>query len=156
MKLKFKSSPKLMVILVGIFLIGTMIFNIFAAPLLQSSFSKQNLEIPKSNIIDYKMNPQVADALLQNGATIITFEYKLGCKNCIQQKYDLEYLANEYKNQIFLEEVVNESLDVSKIHVISAYSEEKLTDANSTGIFAALCNVMISPPPECAVRTITY
>ena len=147
MKLKFKSSW------IGIALIAIMLFSTFASAVIQSFNSgNKNIQVPTSNIVDYKLDPQLADALLQNGATIVTFEYNLGCKNCIQQKYDLEYLANQYENQIFLEELVNTSLDVSKTHIVSIYSEENLVDANSTGIFGALCNAMVSPPPECAVR----
>ena len=165
--MKVKLNSKILIILLGVFLIGTMLFSVFAGPLLQSSNTQSNLDLPKTNIIDYQLDTKVKNAFMQYGVTIITFDYNLGCENCIAQKSTLEFFANEYKpnlnkpeitiegiyGKIFLEELVDESLDKSKITITSIYGKDELTDANETGIVSSLCNLMVSPPVACALKT---
>ncbi|MBI2545176.1 MAG: hypothetical protein HYW22_01080 [Candidatus Aenigmarchaeota archaeon] len=147
MKLKFKTSW------IGIALIAIMLFSSLAGVVIQSFyFNRNDLELPKSNVIDYKMDPQVENYLLQNGVTVISFEYNMKCINCIQQKNSLEYYTNQYKTQIILQELANESLPVSKITATSLYGQYNVTNANDTGIFAILCNTMVSPPLECVAK----
>ena len=146
--MKFKIKPAW----IGLFLIGVMLFSTFAYAVIQSLYPRQKSELPKSNIIDYQLEPNLKDALVQYGATIITFEYNQGCDNCINQKSALEFFANEYKQQIFLEEMVNENLDKSTIAVSSIYGDDKLIDANETQIVDSLCKLMVSPPPTCVLQ----
>lgn len=146
MKFKFKSSW------IGLFLIAIMLFSTFAYAVIQSFYPRQNTQLPESNIVNYQLDASLKDALIQYGRTIITFEYNLGCNNCVNQKSTLEFFANEYKEQIWLEEVSDESLDVSKITISSIYGEEKLVDANETGIASSMCNLMVSPPVACALQ----
>lgn len=138
---------------IGLFLIAVMLFSTFAYAIIQSFYPKQNTKLPESNIIDYSLEPDLRNALIQYGATLITFEHNMGCNNCVNQKAALEFLANEYKEQIWLEEIQNEQLDESTITISSAYGEEKLVDANETNIFSALCKLMVQPPVACALTT---
>ena len=146
MKLKFKPAW------IGLFLIAVMLLSTFAYAVIQSLYPKQNVKLPESNIIDYRLDPNLGNALIQHGATIITFEYNLGCNNCVNQKSALEFFANEYKQQIFLEEIVDENLDKSTIAVSSFYGEDKLIDANETEIVNSLCKLMVAPPVTCALQ----
>ena len=136
---------------IGLFLIATMLFSTFAYAVIQSFYPNQNAQLPESNVIGYRLDDNLRNALIQYGATVITFEYNLGCNNCVNQKAALESFANEYKQQIWLEEIVDESLDVSKISAASVYGEESLHDANETGIVGSLCKLMVSPPVACAL-----
>lgn len=145
MKLKFKPAW------VGLFLIAVMLFSTFAYAVIQSFYPKQNTKLPESNILDYQLDANLKNALMQYGATIVTFEYNLGCDNCVNQKSALEFFANEYKQQIWLEELVDESLDKSKITISSVYGEDSLIDANETGIVSTLCKLMVAPPVTCAL-----
>ena len=147
MKLKFKTSW------IGLFLIAVMLFSTFAYAIIQSFYPKQNTQLPKTNIIDYHLDSNLINALIQYGATVITFEYNMGCNNCPDQKATLESFANEYKQQIWLEEIVDQSLDTSNITMSSIYGEDKLVDANETGIISTLCQLMVSPPVACALKT---
>jgi len=164
--MKIKLNSKILVIFLGVFLIGTMLFSVFAGPLLQSSNIQSNLDLPKTNIINYQLDTNAKNAFMQYGVTIITFDYNLGCENCIAQKSTLEFFANEYKpslnkpeitiddiyGKIFLEELVDESLDKSKITISSVYGEDSLIDANETGIVSTLCKLMVAPPVACALQ----
>ncbi|MBU5537079.1 MAG: hypothetical protein QXP82_00195 [Candidatus Aenigmatarchaeota archaeon] len=156
MKFKFKSSW------IGLFLIAVMLFSTFAYAIIQSFYPKQTVKLPESNIIDYRLDPNLADVLIQSGATLITFEYNMGCDNCVNQKAALEFFANEYKQtiatvgkttlfSIYLEEIVDETLDKSKITILSIYGEDKFVGANETEIFKSLCKLMVSPPATCVL-----
>ena len=145
MKLKLKPAW------IGLFLIAVMLFSTFAFAVIQSVSPGQNAKLPESNIIDYQLDPNLKNGLIQYGATVITFEYNLGCDDCVNQKAALEFFANEYKQQIWLEELVDESLDKSKITISSIYGEDSLIDANETGIVSTLCKLMSAPPVTCAL-----
>ena len=147
MKLKVKPAW------IGLFLIATMLFSTFAFAVIQSFYPKQNTQLPESNIINYQLDPSLRGALIQYGATIITFEYNMGCNGCVDQKSALEFFANEYKQQIWLEEIVDESLDVSEMTLSSIYGEDSLIDANETQIVNSLCILMVAPPVACALTT---
>lgn len=162
MFMKFKFKPAW----IGLFLIAIMLFSTFAYAIIQSFYPRQNVELPKSNIIDYRFDPNLKSALIQYGATIITFDYNLGCENCATQKSILEFFANEYKpsldkseitiediyGKIILEELLDGSLDKSKIIISSTYGEDSLIDANETDIFNSLCKLMVAPPVACALQ----
>ncbi|MBI1978792.1 MAG: hypothetical protein HYS62_01875 [Candidatus Aenigmarchaeota archaeon] len=144
--MKFKSSW------IGLFLIAVMLFSTFAYAVIQSLYPKQAPTLPDSNIIDYALEPALKDALVQYGATVITFEYNLGCNNCVNQKATLEFFATDYKEQIWLEEIHDDNLDVSTIRMSSVYGEENLVDANETQIVSSLCGLMVAPPATCALQ----
>lgn len=146
MKLKFKPAW------VGLFLIAVMLFSTFAYAVIQSLYPKQNVKLPESNIVDYQLDPSLKNALIQYGHTIITFEYNLGCNNCVNQKSALEFFANEYKQQMWLEELTDENLDKSKITISSIYGENIITDGNETEIVSSLCKLMVAPPVTCALQ----
>ncbi|MBI2543116.1 MAG: hypothetical protein HYW24_02945 [Candidatus Aenigmarchaeota archaeon] len=142
---RFKKST-----LIGFILIAIMLLSTFSYAVLQS-VNSPNVELPESNVIEYRLEPDLKDAMIRYGVTFITFDYNLGCQNCIQQKSFLESVANEYKQQIFLEELKDDSLDVSKITVSSVYGEHELVNANETEILKSLCDFMVSPPVTCAL-----
>lgn len=137
---------------IGIFLIGTMLFSTFAYAIIQSFSSQQEIKIPDTNIVDSRLDPNFKEALIRYGRTVVTLEYSTGCDNCLNQKGALEVFANQYKEQVWLEELIDENLDSSKITVVSAYGEESLVDANETQIVNSLCNLMIYPPAQCALQ----
>lgn len=146
--MKFKIKPAW----IGLFLIATMLFSTFAYAVIQSLYPKQNTKLPETNVIDYHLDPELKNALIQYGSTIITFEYNLGCNNCVNQKAALEFFASDYKEQIWLEEILNNNLDISKIMISSLYGEDTLVDSNETSIVNSLCKLMVAPPIACALN----
>ncbi len=161
-----KASPKIMVITFGLFMIGIMALSIFVGPSLQGSNLKQSTaKLPTSNIINYELDPNIGAVLMQAGATIISLKYNSNCHNCINQKSILESYAYSYNptnldkptthdiyGKIFLEELVDSSLNTSIITITSGYGQDTLVDANETGIFSSLCKLMVSPPVTCAFQ----
>ncbi len=163
MKFKFKTSW------IGLFLIAVMLFSTFAYAIIQRFNSGENGQLPKSNIINYQLDDNLKNAFIQYGVTMITFDYNLGCENCVAQKSTLEFFANEYKlnldnpklsiddvyGKIFLEEILDEGLDKSKTKITSAYGEDEMIDANETQIVNSLCKLMVSPPVACAIKNLS-
>ena len=129
-----------------------MLFSTLAGAVIQALSTRQTTNLPKSNIIDYQVDQAINDALLQNGWTVITFNYNLKCLNCITTKSTLEFYANEFKKQILLQELLNDNLNDSKTTIISGLGQETLTNANDTEIFSALCKVMVDQPIDCVIK----
>ncbi len=148
MFMRFKFKPAW----IGLFLIGVMLFSTFAYAFLQS-FNKPDQKLPTSNVIAYSLESSLKSALIQYGATIVTFDYNLGCENCVNQKAVLEFYAKEYEKQIFLEELLDNNLDKSKITVESAYGIEELINANEIQIVGTFCKLLVEPPATCALIT---
>ncbi len=141
---------------VGIFLIGMMFFSTFAYVIIQSfSYKTGSSEPLKSNVINYYMEPNLRTAYLQSGATIISLQYSDKCVDCLNMKYDLEYLANTYSQQIILEEVSNQNVDKPTTTVSSAFGERTVIGSNSTELLSALCSLMVYPPAQCAVSNLS-
>ena len=116
---------------------------------------KQNPnDIPKSNIVNYEVNPNIKDAIVKEGYTVIQFYYRSGCLECSAPKSLVENLALNNKNQVFLEEFDAANGTVPHA-VITSYKDSRiLNNATESDINGVLCDLMASPPPElkCALR----
>jgi len=143
-------------IMLGVYLISTIAFVG-----LQSG--RSNTELPKDNILDYKLDFQLRDAFIYYGSTILTFEYSSSCDNCFEQKGFLENMASQFKqvvasdpnNQVFsiyLEELVNETIEPSKLAIESKLGNITLSNPTQNETFDAICDLMFSPPTICAAR----
>jgi len=112
---------------------------------------QQEIELPKSNIIDYELTPEQESYLLANGKTVIEFTYNLTCVECLDQKALLEGLTNQFSDQLFLQEILAGS---SSLTMISRYGQEDLKNITQEAIINALCNLMTNPPVGCIRRGI--
>ncbi len=156
---------------VGILLILFMLVGGFAiapyvqqAAFVQPAANAPALQLPDTNIVDYELTSQQETALLQQGKTIVKLEYKLNCQNCFETKGFLEQLANnqQFKGQIVVEEVLSPSSELPKVNILGfaiagnqiGIAQKSFTSANVTqdNIVGALCDVMLQPPPQCALR----
>ncbi|MBI5871967.1 hypothetical protein HZB88_02680 [archaeon] len=136
--------------IIGIFIIAIMFGSTFAYGILQSVRSP--VEVPKSNIIEYRLDPRLRYAFVNGGATILSFDYNFECENCYEQKNFLESMANEYKEQIFLEEILNETLTKSKLIVESKLGNKTFYNPSENETFDAICDLMLAPPTICVAR----
>lgn len=134
---------------IGLLLVGIMLISTFAYAGLQSF---RRTAPPQSNVIDYELDSGLRNALIQQGATIIKFEYNENCEGCVEQKFYLEQIAEEFKEQVFLEEIVNTSIDIPKIMIASIYGNATYTNATQDDIFNGLCELMTYPPVACVAR----
>jgi hypothetical protein len=146
--------------IIGLFLIFIMFGSTIAYSILQSvRFGETTeAELPKENIINYKLIPELKNLLLRQGRTVITYEYNLMCDNCLEQKNFLEQMvsSDQFKRQLFLEEVLSNSTEktMPNIIIFSAYNQRILSNATQDEIIDALCEVVISPPVGCTLRKV--
>lgn len=139
-KIKFKWTW------VGLLIILLYLISLFAYAGLQSV---RRTTPPQNNIIHYSLDPGLRNALIQNGATIIRFEYNENCNGCLEQRFYLEKIAEEFKQQVLLEEIVNATVDIPITTIASRYGNHTLVNATQDEIFDSLCELMTFPPVAC-------
>lgn len=122
-----------------------------------------NTQLPKDNILDYKLDFQLRNAFIYYGSTILTFEYSSSCDNCFEQKDFLENMASQFKqviasdseNQVFsiyLEKLLNETVEPSELTIESKVGNRTLVNPTQNETFDAICDLMSSPPVICVAR----
>ena len=147
MKLKISKT-----FILSIFFIFLMVGSTVVYSLLQVfSPTKQGLELPKSNIIDYELTPEQKSYLLANKKTILEFTYSLTCVECLNQKALLEGITNQFSDQLFLQETLASD---SSLAITSLYGQQDLKDITQEAVIDTLCNLMAVPPPGCVRRVI--
>jgi hypothetical protein len=148
--MKFKTTY------LGLFLIILFFASTLAFAGLQSFYYKEEkIEIPTQNIINYELNPEQESYLMENGYTIIKFEYSVNCLNCLEQKNFLEQIANSpfFKNQVFLQEILT-TTTIPKIKIASMYGQKILEDETQEKIIDSLCELLVNPPVQCVLREV--
>lgn len=140
-------KKQLAVIVVAMVLLGIYSISLFASPMSSSTRSKGNSN--NSNIINYRLDNYTRYDIIQRGATIMTFEYDGKCNNCADQKHFLEENANEFKNQLLLEEILNSTFTSSKLIIESKYGNKTFTNPTENDTFYALCDLLSMPPTSC-------
>jgi len=125
----------------------------FIALFLLQSFSpaQKQITLPEENIINYELTPEQENLLLQNGKTIAKFYYYSGCIECTNQLSFLESMANQFSNQIILQQVLSERASLT---IIGYYGHRNLVNATQEEIFDVFCELMIDPPITCITRKV--
>lgn len=154
-------KKQLVIIVVGVGLILVYMLSLFAFP--RQSSVRSSTQLPKDNVLDYRLGDQLKNAFIYYGSTILTFEYNSNCNNCFEQKGFLENMANQFKqvvasdskNQVFsiyLEELINETVEPSKLTIESKLGNRTLTNPTQNESFDTICDLMFAPPIICAAR----
>lgn len=147
--------------IIGIVIIVIMVVSTFSYTILQSVSAPK---MPDTNIAGSLLDSKVKSTLIGNGATVMTLEYNSICENCLEQKYFLEQVTNEFKTPvlyksgstiiypIYLEEIVNENVSLPKLSMVSNWGSKELINATQDEIFYSLCDLLTNPPVICAAR----
>jgi len=144
--MKIKSSH-LGLILILIMLVSSLATQRFYYP-------SARIALPEKSIIDYQLTPEQEIYLIQKGYTVILFKYSLTCDNCLDVKTSLEqFTTSDNRHQIILEEIES-PVDVSNITISSMKGEENLINATIENVTDTLCEILIYPPVECALREV--
>lgn len=125
----------------------------------------QSLQLPTTSIIDYELTSEQEAAILRQGKIIVKFEYNLNCQRCLELMPLIEQLANqEFKDQVFIEEIQSSSPDLPKMSVIGfavnnnqlGLGQKVLQGGNVTqdSIVNSLCDLTLQPPVGCALRNV--
>lgn len=108
-----------------------------------------SVQLPDTNIIDYELTAEQKDQLIRNGKTVMEYRYQLACDNCTTERGYLGAFVNEYPDQLFLQEIVDNSAAQSRLEISSFYGRRLLTQPTPDDMLDALCNIMADPPPRC-------
>lgn len=138
----------------AIFLIFIMGFSTIAFAFLQTVMSppRQEVRLPGSNIIDYELTIEQERLALNLGRTVATFYYYNGCLECTEQLAFLEYMTNEFSDQVIVEKILTEK--TTSLSITSYNGQELLNDATQEEMFDAFCELMTKPPIVCATRKV--
>jgi len=152
--MKVNKSLLIGLILVLLMLSSTLIY--FIQPILQAIFQPS---LPEGNVVDFELDVSQKNLVLRQGKVLLEFFYGKACLDCQEKISFLDFLANQYKNQTFLEKInVNES--IPRLNIIGfnvtqdkVYLDERYLVGNNItegNVKDTLCDVMILPPLECA------
>jgi len=149
-----KISKTAVIALIFIFLMlgSTVAYNILQS-FRQTGYA---IKLPEKNIIDYELGIDTENYLLERGMTIVKFYYIQACLECSSQKYSLESFADQYSNQIILEEILsNKTSGTFPSLIISSYRGQKvLENATDVEIMDAFCDLMFQRPLDCVIKKI--
>ena len=149
MKLKI-SKPAVISIFLLVITLSSMAYGAFQSAQGANSQNKNSVELPSSNIIDYRLTSEQQRYLLRSGKTLIEFEYSLRCQSCSSVKAQAEALTNAVSDQVILSEiVVEDSSSLPIVRIESSYGRDVLTSATSDQMTASLCSLLASPPAWC-------
>ncbi len=146
MKVRLPSSK-----LIGLSLIFIMFLSTFAFSVLQSTIftPSQNVNMPESRIVNYRLSPQQEELIIRSGGTIITFIYNPSCNECLDQKNYLENLAMRY-TWLFLETISTET-NYTRIYIQTPLGQRSLENKTNKQIFDVICELAYQPPVECVL-----
>lgn len=129
-----------------------MIFSTFAYSFLQTLRpGEQEITLPEKNIIGYELTAQQESYLLGLGKTLLKYYYYTGCLECTSQINLLEGAANQFSDQIILEEI---STNRTSLTVMSYYGQKDLTNITQENLLDVLCEMMTRPPTICVIRKV--
>lgn len=136
---------------------GIMLMSTFASTFIQGFSMQQSaggsISLPESNIIDYELTKEQEVYAARIGKTVIKFEYSTACVVCLSQKTFVESIANQFKDQVILEEIAKD-VSVPALTATSYYGRKVLANATNDEIVDAVCVVLTSPPIFCTTKNI--
>lgn len=152
--MKIRISKTAIIAIIFIFLMAGSTIALGIQRLIEPTGSAINL--PETNIIDYELGIREEEYLINKGVTVVKFYYLQNCLDCYKQKTFLESFANQYSNQILLEEVLSsQPSGTYPLTIVKSYSGQRsFTNATNDDVTDALCDFMIQPPAMCAVRKV--
>ena len=156
MKIRFNKKKYASLILIFL-MVGTIIpIGILQAfgGLNQPDGVAQVPELPETNVVNYEITAEQRSYMLQLGKTILEYRYALACKHCADQRAYIEAAAQEFPNQIFVQEIVDNTATNPTLSITSYYGHELLTNPSNERVFDALCELMLQPPIRCATRNL--
>lgn len=155
MKMKVKINKSM---LAGIFLIIITVGSTLAYAVLRTiqgaATEVEEVTLPSQRIIDYKLSDEQKRLAIRNGITVLNFEYSPTDSNQQIDKALVESAANEFSNQVILEEISNTGMTQSRLILESFYGKQVLRAPTNEDLFDSLCDILTNPPVACATRNV--
>ncbi len=156
MKIRFDKKKYASLILIFLMVGSTLAYGVLQAfrSWSQPNGGAQVPDLPENNVVNYEITAEQRSYMLQLGRTILEYRYKLGCTECANQQAYIEAAASEFPNQIFVQELIDNTANNPTLSITSYYGSEMLTNPSNERVFDALCELMLQPPIRCATRNI--
>jgi hypothetical protein len=120
----------------------------FAYGIMSLLGEKQNQsQIPQDKILNYRLNDEQKNYLMQKGYTLVEYDYFSGCLDCIGVKSNLERITQNSDGQIYLQEIVSEGLN--KISIVSLNGQKTINKPTVNQTEEAVCNLLLQRPIFC-------
>jgi len=131
-------SKVVALLFVMLMMVGTI--GMFISVLLKPS---DKVEIPGSRLITYRLTEVQLKEIIKNYYTNVEYVYPSGCMECGVILNSLEYWTAMSDNQIYLQEVQDDSSSSSKLTVTSLRGQEILHNPNEDEIKNDICDMLI-------------
>jgi len=155
MKIKFNKKKYVSLILMFLMLGSTITFGALQAfRTWRQPESTPAPELPATNVVAYEITAKQRNYMLRLGRTILEYRYQLACAECADQRGYIEAAARDFPDQIFVQEIVDNSANNPTLAMTSYYGDELLTNPSNEEILDALCRLMTDPPIICATMNV--
>lgn len=150
----------------GLLILAIMFGSSLAYPLLQGLSGGGTVQLPNTNIVSYPLTLQQQYLALSKGMVVLDYRYDSSCKNCSSMKNYLEQLVSsqQFKPQTFLQEVLVNGTIIPTLNITGFKIEGRnitldyisLKNDNITQniTFNSICEVMLQPPIDCALKKV--
>jgi len=110
-------------------------------------------QLPSTNVIDYQLSIDQEQLVLTQGKTVMKYSYSSTCVECLTFANQLEGLANSMNGQVFVEKLLQTSANQTATLTLTSSQNSKIySNPTTNDLIDGLCDVLISPPVDCAVR----
>jgi hypothetical protein len=144
-------------VIVGVFFIFLMFGSTLAYTILsafRTEEKKEEVSLPSGNIVYEELKEDVENFAVSEGRTLIKFYYNALCTGCSGQKTYLESVTSQNSGKILLEELTDSTAHAPKVNIRSQRGSDELVNATNDGVFESLCNLMVYPPVDCALKNV--
>ena len=150
-KLKKLKGTRLLSLLLLLLMLGSTItgFALQSLNFGNQDTTQKTVELPDTNVIDYELTPEQKEQLIRDGKTVMEYRYQLICENCTAERGYLNAFVNEYSDQLFFQDIVDDAATQSRLEISSFYGRRLLMQPTPEDIIEALCAVMADPPVRC-------
>jgi len=115
----------------------------------------REVKLPEKNIIDYQLSIEQERLALQQGKTVVKYSYSTTCVECLRIAAQLEDIANQLKEQVIVERLVQQSGNQTAVLTVTSTQNSKIySSPTSENMVEGLCEVLINPPLYCALRKV--
>jgi len=115
--------------------------------------SSSQVKLPDTNIIDYDLSIDQEQLALSQDITIMKYSYSPTCTQCLTLVNQLEGLATQLGNQVFLENLVTQTGNQTAVLTMTSSQNSKIyTNPTTNDIIDGMCSVLVKPPLDCTLR----
>lgn len=153
--MKFKVTTIMAIIFIVIMMGSTIAYTFIQAYQLGlgPGQTQTQVKLPDTNIIDSGLSNEQEQLALSQGKTLMKYSYSSTCISCLSLVNQLEGVANQFKTQVILENLVTQSPNQTAVLTFtSQQNSNTYSNPTTDNVIDGMCSVFITPPIECTLR----